>query len=131
MDVLDPQALLRVKTPLKNINSYFSPAAKIAGATSSLSGVGVERAAVCLMPGSSGRGGKGKGKVIGSGNGDKGKENHRSAAKGMANLFGARLTSATRGAAAGGKRGGHTGTVAEARSTAGTSDDTDIIVIDD
>ena len=85
---------------------------------------------MCLMPGSSGRGGKGKGKVIGSGNGDKGNENNRSAAKGMSNLFGARLTSATRGAAAGGKDG-HTGTVAEARSTAGTGDDTDITVIDD
>lgn len=128
---LDPQALLRAKTPPKNIHSYFSPVARISGAPSSLPDVGVKRAAIYPSPGSSGRGGKKRGKIVGTGGGDKGKEKHGSLTKGMANLFSARRTSVTRGAAAGGEND-HAGSVAaETRSTSRARGDANVIVIDD
>lgn len=116
---LDPQALVRAKTPPKNIHSYFSPVAKI---SSSFPVVGVKRAAIHPSPASSGRGGNKRGKIVEMGNRDKRKEKQGSVTKGMADLFGAQRTSLTHG-------GGSSH--AETRSTTRAGGDADVIVIDD
>lgn len=113
---LDPQALLRAKTPPKNMYSYFSPAART---SSSLPVVGVKRAAIHPSPASSGRGGNKRDKSVGAGNGDKKKEKQGSMTKNIVNLFGAQRTSVTH-------RGGNS--YAKKWSTTQAAD---VIVIDD
>lgn len=101
---LDQKALLHVKTPPKNIHSYFSRAPSSVPARSSPPTFGKRPPATDATPGSGvvfgGSAGRkrSKGAVVGKG----GKENVGSVAKGVAALFGSRAKAVSAGGGVGG-----------------------------